>query len=240
MDCGKKLHVDSYDIPRRASVSVPISHSNTLESSARRKVSSFEDNSASNTETTSPTFVVPDNTTTNDHYCSDGLEVSSHLHISADDIEKGKSVVKTCSTTTATTTTTVNPIISVSSVPVDVPLSFDADLNFAKIDSNSSGDLKNACGISTLSTIISPLKDQIFIPETGKNDEPSSSQVVQNSPSVVTNQEPKAPLAEPDSESPGSEVPPSEPNRDGKEEKKPSEGEDDEAKNDDVCPWEDE
>lgn len=236
MDCGKKLHVDSYDIPRRASVSVPISHTNTLESSARRKVSSFEDNSASNTETTSPTFVVPENTT-NDHYCSDGLEVPSN--ISADNNEKGKSVVKTCSTTTATTTTTVNPIISVSSVPADVPLSFDVDLNFAKIDSNSSGDLKNACGISTLPTIISPLKDQIFIPEGGNSDEPSSSQVVQDSPAVATNQEPKAPLAEPDSESPGSEVPP-EPNREGKEEKKPSEGEDDEPKNDDVCPWEDE
>lgn len=175
--------------------------------------------------------MVPENTT-NDHYCSDGLEVSSHLHISADNNEKGKSVVKTCSTTTATT---VNPIISVSSVPADVPLSFDADLNFAKIDSNSSGDLKNACGISILPTIISPLKDQCFIPEDGNSDEPSSSQVVQDS----TTQEPKAPLAEPDSESPGSEVPP-EPNREGKEEKKPSEGEDDETKNDDVCPWEDE
>lgn len=44
-------------------------------------------------------------------------------------------------------------------------------------------------------------------------------------------QEPLAPLAEPDSESPASEFPPSEPGE--------AEGEG-EAKSNDVCPWEDE
>lgn len=64
----------------------------------------------------------------------------------------------------------------------------------------------------------------------------------------ASNQEPKAPLAEPDSESPASELPPSEIAagdeevvNEGDEAKKPkAEGEEDEARNTDVCPWEDE
>lgn len=62
----------------------------------------------------------------------------------------------------------------------------------------------------------------------------------------ASNQEPKAPLAEPDSESPASELPPSEiaagdEEVEGDDAKKPkAEGEEDEARNTDVCPWEDE
>lgn len=167
VDGSRKLSTATMDPPRRASVSVPITHSSTGESS-KRKVSSFEDNTSAATSTSSSVFVIPsetDNKTEN--YCTSTNKT----------LVKNHSLAKACSVTGANA-----PIISVSSVVDDLPIE------------PSNAEVK---------------------------DEPSYSQ-----------QEPLAPLAEPDSESPASELPPSEPITEVEIET--------EAKSNDVCPWEDE
>ncbi|KAJ8937019.1 hypothetical protein NQ314_012101, partial [Rhamnusium bicolor] len=58
LDGGRKLTANPTDPPRRASVSVPITHSTD---SSKRKVSSFEDSSAA-TSTSSSVFVNPSDT----------------------------------------------------------------------------------------------------------------------------------------------------------------------------------
>lgn len=166
VDGSRKLSTANMDPPRRASVSVPITHSSTGESS-KRKVSSFEDNSSAATSTSSSVFVIPSETDNKTEDCTSTNKT----------LVKNHSLAKACSVTGANA-----PIISVSSVADDLPI------------------------------------------------EPSSGEVVEQ-PSC-SQQEPLAPLAEPDSESPASELPPSEPIAEVEIES--------EAKSNDVCPWEDE
>ncbi|KAL3270194.1 hypothetical protein HHI36_009250 [Cryptolaemus montrouzieri] len=175
VDGCRKLVVNTAELPRRASVSVPIAYGTDL--TTKRKVSSFEDNSSAATSTSSSVFVIssdPDNKT-EENICKT--------------LKKSHSIAKTCSVAG-----TNAPIISVSSVADDLE---DED--------------------------VEEVKD---VPEDPKEipieAEPSSSaqQII----------EPLAPLAEPDSESPASELPPSE----------VAVVEDEEAKSNDVCPWEDE
>ncbi|XP_066248260.1 regulator of G-protein signaling 7 isoform X1 [Euwallacea similis] len=219
LDCGKKLHVETYETPRRASVSVPITHSSAGIESSRRKVSSFEDNSTSALESTAPTFVIANEIDNNFPVkAPESLEASSSANNSEKALQKSHGIAKTCSISSG------NPIISVSSVTVEVPPGSEY-----KCDD---GEQHNVISL-----------------EKGNHDTPSSSHSAPVSPSIlITRQEPKAPLAEPDSESPASELPPSEIVAPGdlessdepKEDKKHGDGEEDEANNADVCPWEDE
>lgn len=170
MDGGKKLVVNLSELPRRASVSVPIAYS--TDPTTKRKVSSFEDNSsaATTTSASSSVFVVPsdsDNKTEQASVCKT--------------LKKSHSIAKTCSTNA--------PIISVSAVPDDL---IDVEVKVEEVGSQEGGIEEASC---------------------------SSQQIA----------EPLAPLAEPDSESPASELPPSEVQQ-----------VDEEAKSNDVCPWEDE
>lgn len=95
MDCGKKLLVDISETPRRASVSVPLTHSTSGIEGTRRKVSSFEDNS-------SAIFAIASE---KDNKPKDCISISS-----AKVLQKSYSVAKTPSISC------VAPIISVSSV----------------------------------------------------------------------------------------------------------------------------
>ncbi|XP_060527624.1 regulator of G-protein signaling 11 isoform X2 [Cylas formicarius] len=182
VDSGKKLHVDPFETPRRASVSVPITHSSGTEGS-RRKVSSFEDNSSATISAASSVFVIP-----------------SDKDNKLEDSPSGA------------------PIISVSSVVDDVDT-------------------------QPLLQVTAPENQEMSkppTPEPVERDEPS--------PIASCSQEPMAPLAEPDSESPASELPPSEIVATAGEEQeedgdfnKAKEGKEvGEAKSNDVCPWEDE
>ncbi|XP_030746134.1 uncharacterized protein LOC115874968 [Sitophilus oryzae] len=220
LDCGKNLHVDTYETPRRASVSVPITHSSGSGSmeGARRKVSSFEDNSSATISAASSVFVIPS-------------DKDNKADASAKTLKKSHSIAKASSVTSQT------PIISVSSATDDadedqqqqeseIAMADAADVSVVGDDQPSSIELSTAgtAGLSQ-SEPVSPLAG----PSKG---------------------EAKAPLAEPDSESPASEMPPSEiaaeeehGKAQGKEEtkkRKSETGEGDEAKSNDVCPWEDE
>jgi hypothetical protein len=168
VDGSRKLSTSTMDPPRRASVSVPITHSTTGDSS-KRKVSSFEDNSSAATSTSSSVFVIPSDTDNKSEECTSTNKT----------VVKNHSLAKACSVTGANA-----PIISVSSVADDIP-----------VDPSHGGEevVEATCSQS---------------------------------------QEPLAPLAEPDSESPASELPPSEPVTEVEA--------DTEAKSNDVCPWEDE
>ncbi|KAJ8913835.1 hypothetical protein NQ315_003744 [Exocentrus adspersus] len=176
VDEGRKLSANICEAPRRASVSVPIMHSTG--EGAKRKVSSFEDNSSAATSTSSSVLVIP----------SDTDNKPEEKPSTAKTLKKNHSLAKT-------TPSSVAPIISVSSVVDDSP-----------------SDRKEA-------------KEEEATAEKGGDREKKIEEV------ACCSQEPLAPLAEPDSESPASEFPPSEP---GEAE---AEGE---AKSNDVCPWEDE
>lgn len=106
VDGSRKLSTTTMDPPRRASVSVPITHSSTGDSS-KRKVSSFEDNSSAATSTSSSVFVIPSDT---DNKPEESTSTNKTL-------VKNHSLAKACSVTGANA-----PIISVSSVADDLPL----------------------------------------------------------------------------------------------------------------------
>ncbi|KAK9873144.1 hypothetical protein WA026_021377 [Henosepilachna vigintioctopunctata] len=97
VDGSHQLVVHAAEMPRRASVSVPIAHG--VDQVARRKVSSFEDNRSSARSTPPSVFIIPgdlDNKT-QENICKT--------------LRKSHSIAKTCSVTG-----TNAPIISVSSV----------------------------------------------------------------------------------------------------------------------------
>lgn len=96
---SRKLSTASFIEPRRASVSVPI----TTTESSRRNLSSFEDTNVSEASAPSAPIIPSDTDNKNE-------EVTS----STKTIEKSNSLVKTCSVTGANA-----PIISVSSVMDD-------------------------------------------------------------------------------------------------------------------------
>ncbi|KAL1494809.1 hypothetical protein ABEB36_010345 [Hypothenemus hampei] len=212
LDCDKKLHVDTYETPRRASVSVPIRYNTGGVDCRRRKVSSFEDNTnIGPTVAVSSVFVIPsdlDNNKPKDDHSDDGISISANHNSKV--LQKSHCFAKTCSISSGA------PIISVSS---------------------ASDEVVQQC-------------DEPSFSQTPW-DVPGPSQSEPTSPLIgILNEEGKAPLAEPDSESPASELPPMEipdettddnalllpPDREQAE----SVTEDSEARNTDVCPWEDE
>ncbi|XP_015838971.1 regulator of G-protein signaling 7 isoform X4 [Tribolium castaneum] len=105
VDGSRKLSTSTMDPPRRASVSVPITHSTTGDSS-KRKVSSFEDNSSAATSTSSSVFVIPSDTDNKSEECTSTNKT----------VVKNHGLAKACSVTGANA-----PIISVSSVADDLP-----------------------------------------------------------------------------------------------------------------------
>ncbi|XP_050304504.1 regulator of G-protein signaling 11 isoform X2 [Anthonomus grandis grandis] len=218
LDCGKKLHtLDTYETPRRASVSVPITHSTSGIEGARRKVSSFEDNSSSSSTGVSAIFVIPSD---KDNKSNDGTGKV---------LQKSHSMSKTGSMHSGT------PIISVSSATDDVISEGDGPFDPPEISLEEVADEEKDNSSTDTAK---------FEPVAG----PSHSEPV---PTVTISIEHKAPLAEPDSESPASELPPSEITltegenagaaaAEGEQASKVKEGEEDEGRNTDVCPWEDE
>ncbi|CAG9761083.1 unnamed protein product [Ceutorhynchus assimilis] len=237
LDCGKKLHVDTYETPRRASVSVPITHNNSSIESARRKVSSFEDNSttASAIHAASSVFVIPSekDNKLNKKPVDYALSIST-TSATMKASQKSHGFAKTCSMSSGA------PIISVSSATDDVVV-VDCPFNPELAPEE---DVDGAHGENPTLEVTTY---EVQVPSHPETTPPSIS---------ITMQEPKAPLAEPDIESPATELPPSEMpvtnedvalaecvtdcENDEATTVKPSEGEDDEARNTDVCPWEDE
>ncbi|XP_019762255.2 regulator of G-protein signaling 11 isoform X1 [Dendroctonus ponderosae] len=202
LDCGKKLHVDSSEAPRRASVSVPLTHSTSGMEGTRRKVSSFEDNCSS-------IFVIASE---KDNKPKDNISISSTKVL-----QKSYSVAKTPSISC------VAPIISVSSVKDEMIIT--------------------SCEQQSLNEQVTAGQHPTSLDIT-VCDSPSQSHSEPVSPPIID--KPKAPLAEPDCESPGSELQPSEviahADSSSSEVRTGSkhEVEVDETKNTDVCPWEDE
>ena len=107
VDGSRKLSTSTMDPPRRASVSVPITHSTTTGDSSTRKVSSFEDNSSAATSTSSSVFVIPSDTDNKAEECTSTSKT----------VVKNHGLAKACSVTGANA-----PIISVSSVADDLPV----------------------------------------------------------------------------------------------------------------------
>ncbi|XP_076265503.1 uncharacterized protein LOC143199517 isoform X2 [Rhynchophorus ferrugineus] len=219
LDCGKNLHVDTYETPRRASVSVPITHTSGSEG-ARRKVSSFEDNSSATISAASSVFVIPSD---KDNKNDDCLGVN--VVVGEKTLRKSHSIAKTCSVTSPA------PIISVSSATDDP-------------EDQSEIAMADAGDIATVEDADPPSTELVIY------EAPCSSQLESVISLVAgpSRDEPKAPLAEPDSESPASELPPSEiaieedatPVTEQTPKPTPDSGEDGEARSNDVCPWEDE
>lgn len=173
LDSGRKLSANTNELPRRASVSVPITHSSGGECS-KRKISSFEDTASAVTSASSSStvFAIPSD---EDNKRSEEKPPPPTNRT----FKKSHSLAKTLSVVGA-------PIISVSSA----------------VDYSDDRQEDAYC----------QQKEDVGEEEL----------------------EPMAPLAEPDSESPASEFPPSEPgeNLDGD-----AAGE---TKSNDVCPWENE
>ncbi|KAF7281017.1 hypothetical protein GWI33_005248 [Rhynchophorus ferrugineus] len=219
LDCGKNLHVDTYETPRRASVSVPITHTSGSEG-ARRKVSSFEDNSSATISAASSVFVIPSD---KDNKNDDCLGVN--VVVGEKTLRKSHSIAKTCSVTSPA------PIISVSSATDDP-------------EDQSEIAMADAGDIATVEDA-DPPSTELVMYEAPCSSQPESVISLVAGPS---RDEPKAPLAEPDSESPASELPPSEiaieedatPVTEQTPKPTPDSGEDGEARSNDVCPWEDE
>lgn len=187
MDSGvcKTLTTETAEQPRRASVSVPVTHSNSSTETPSRKISSFEDSCI---KITSSVFDIPRGGTGN-------LEVKENLNV-----RKSVGLAKSNSLAGANA-----PIINISSVSDEIP----------------------CCSTSQDDPPRMP-KAEVSEEDTLVEADNSNS-----SDEELAVQEPMAPLAEPDSESPTTECAPSEPEE--KDEKKDEE--DNNEKENDVCPW---
>ncbi|CAH1104304.1 unnamed protein product, partial [Psylliodes chrysocephalus] len=223
LDSCRNLTAHPIEPQRRASVSVPIQHSSPsaeLSSTAKRKVSSFEDSSA----------------------------VGSSASVSSS--AASNSVALSCSSTLA------NPTVASSTSTASCAYAHLSDTD-NKCDDKIIKTLKkshslvktftSATGGSNTPTIsVSPVVDEYPREENSysKKDERDKDEL-----SICCIQEPLAPLAEPDSESPGSELPPSEVGEildaerehelEQEVETQVTQEEHGEAKSNDVCPWED-